>query len=422
MTTNDFCNKKTILIIEPVGSGLGYIPAAKDLGLKVYVFSANRDDRIIPYSYKKQIDKLFILDTNNLKTVKDHLYNLLKVTSLEAIIPGFEYFVDYIYELYDLVNLSPPWGDQANLALRDKAIAREILRKQHFNVPVCAKINQSSDLKLAAKKVSFPSVFKPTKFGGSIHVSKVHNLKELEAAYHAMNKDAWTELGNEIGDQAILESYLSGPEYSVEGFVNNDRTIVVTITEKLLSKEPYFVEVGHITPASVDLYTQTLIEQYIAQVIHALGVHFGAFHSEVKLTCEGPVLIEIAGRPAGDHICDLIELATGINFYKQVLCAFLNKFFSPPNKPSFQYYAGICFFMNNKSSGYLKEIKGTGSLTKLPGFFEFKQTCQDDEFVPNMASIRSRVGYVVFVNEDHNELSSSMHQAHAIIEVITEDI
>lgn len=419
---NEVYNTASVLIIEPAGSGLGYIPAAKGLGLTIYVFSANEDDRIIPDMYKKYIDQLFIVDTNCLRTVKKKLRTLLEKKSLQAIIPGFEYYVDYCLALNDIANLPPPWTEKANQVLRNKLLSRDIINNEGFEVPSFAEIMQASDLYFASQKVNFPAVLKPSRFGGSIHVSKVNNLNELYNAYQAMCEETWKEMGNQVGNQAIIESYISGPEYSVEGFVKNDKVVILSITEKLLSSEPYFVEMGHITPANIGDKTQVMIEQYTKRIITHLGIHYGAFHCEIRMNKEGPQLIEIAGRPPGDHICDLIKLSTGVNFYQQVLNAYLNR---PTllQKPNFKNFAGVCFITNKSGvSGYLKTIQGIDKITKKSSFVTFYRTCNFDEFVPSLNSIRARIGCVFFSDINYKNVHDNIYKTHSVIKLNIEPV
>lgn len=408
---------ESILIIEPSGCGLGYITAAKKLGLTINVFSADKDDRVIPSMYKQYIDNLFVVDTNCLKAVKEKLQILLEKTALQAIIPGFEYYVDYCPKLNYIANLSPPWSDKANQVLRNKLVARQVINNDGFKAPSFAEINHLSDLYFAAKKVNFPAVLKPLKFGGSIHVSKVNNLDELNNAYRAMCQETWTEMGNQVGNQAIIESYISGPEYSVEGFIKNNKIVILSITEKLLSPEPYFVEIGHITPAPIGYNTQMIIEQYTKQIIRNLGIYYGAFHCEIKMSQEGPLLIEIAGRPPGDHICDLIKLSTEVNYYEQVLSAYLDKL-TLLKRPNFKNFAGVCFITNNTGiSGYLKKIQGIDIISQNSSFITFYRTCNLGEFIPSLTSIRSRVGYAFFSNTNYKNVYDNVHKTNSIIQL-----
>ena len=74
----------------------------------------------------------------------------------------------------------------------------------------------------------------------------------------------------QLPDEVLIEEYLQGPEYSVEIFGGE----IIGITRKYLSREPYFVEIGHDFPA-----------QAPHKVLLALGEgsHASAFSSRTLL-------------------------------------------------------------------------------------------------------------------------------------------
>ncbi|PIT08187.1 hypothetical protein BGI40_06865 [Snodgrassella communis] len=81
----------------------------------------------------------------------------------------------------------------------------------------------------------------------------------------------------------LIEEYLHGPEYSVEGYFTQEQFYLASITKKFLSEEPYFVEIGHLTP-SYDLSQkqQETIENYINLILSALKVKIGVIHAEIR--------------------------------------------------------------------------------------------------------------------------------------------
>lgn len=402
-----------VLIIEPSTSGLEYLSNAKKLGLNVYVFSAEIDERIIPDQYRQYIDCLIKIDTNDLEAMSRRIKELLKKTSLDAVIPGFEIFASNAAKLACIAKV-PSVSKSTADALCNKLLARQIMKNNNFKLPHFVEVSTFEDIVAKAKYFEFPAVLKPTTQSGSIHVSKVNNIDELKKAYLSMKNETWTEMGKGVGSQAIVESYVAGPEYSVEGVVSNDKVLILAVTEKILSAEPYFVEMGHIVPAAIDSYTKHLIEQYTQEVVHALGIHYGAFHCEIRFTEGGPVLIEIGARPAGDNICDLIELTTGINYYQQALRAYLNK----PNimyPPKHQYYAGICFFSNNREGGYLRAIKNVSHIESLPGFLKLKQIYPINTYIPPLTAFNGRAAYAIFKTTTYKKLKSVIYQAKNII-------
>lgn len=119
---------------------------------------------------------------------------------------------------------------------------------------------------------------------------------------------------------------MSGREMSVESITENGNTTVVTITDKLVCELPYFVEIGHSEPAILSETEKESIIDITKKAILAMKLINGASHTEIKLTKDGPKIVEIAARLGGDFITSkLVPLSTGINMVEQSLNVVMEK-------------------------------------------------------------------------------------------------
>ncbi|MER5831173.1 ATP-grasp domain-containing protein [Streptomyces sp. NPDC002130] len=73
------------------------------------------------------------------------------------------------------------------------------------------------------------------------------------------------------------------------------------------------MELGHLTPALVDDATLKNVEAYVGDVVRAVGITSGPFHCELRLTADGPVLIEIGARLPSDRTVELLRIVTGVS-------------------------------------------------------------------------------------------------------------
>lgn len=263
-----------ILILEPSTSGLQILPTAYAMGLNVFVLSANQDERIIPDEYNKYIFKQIQVDTNNLSAISEETLKLHKEFIIDAIIPGFEIYVSLAAHLANLIKVAGI-SIETGEALRNKYKMRNMLQEKNIRIPKYFLLDSYDKLEHAAKNINFPCVIKPVDQSGSIHVSKTNNINELSSAYHAMCADTWTEMNKGIGTIALLEEYIDGEEFSVEGFVDKYDIQIVSITKKFLTPEPLFIEMGHIVPANIDINKQNIIKKYVTDVISALNINLG---------------------------------------------------------------------------------------------------------------------------------------------------
>jgi biotin carboxylase len=161
---------------------------------------------------------------------------------------------------------------------------------------------------------TFPVIVKPTDRSGSRGVTKVYKPGKV-------NEAIAKALENSINGGAIVEEFIEGREFSVEGISVNGKHQVLTITDKVTTGEPYYVELEHHQPAQITKVQWQAIEEETLKVLDALKIENGASHTEVFLTEEGRVKIgESAGRMGGDWIgSHMVEASTGFDFLKALI-------------------------------------------------------------------------------------------------------
>lgn len=119
----------------------------------------------------------------------------------------------------------------------------------------------------------------------------------------------------------IIEEYVSGQEYSVEGISYMGKHTILAMTKKYTTGEPHFIETGHLEPAPVSEEMFTHVKKVVIHALDSLGIVNGASHSEIKINDDGNIkIIEIGGRMGGDCIgSDLVYYSTGIDYVKAVI-------------------------------------------------------------------------------------------------------
>jgi|GEM_PF-504236 len=400
-----------ILMVEPCLSSHVQINEALKKGYIPVVLNANSDHRKIPEKVLEKVALKFEVDTNDDEKVINMVKRLKKYIHFSAVVPGSEYYVPLtakVAQELHLLGLTP----EAALRARRKDLMRESLTQRGVQNPLFQKVSDPKNLSLALKKVGCPCIIKPIDFAGSVNVKKVHNVDEAEAAFKAIlaHKGVDKEWGNRKIENAVLvEEYICGPEYSIEGFVNKQKINVVSMTEKFLSPEPDFVEVGHVVRGQLPSHSET-IEKYIQAVVEALELDYGPFHAEVRISDKGPVLMEIAMRLAGDYIPRLIELATGVNYYENNFLLLMGqslKLDRPKNTN-----IGITFFYRPdvekiNSNQYFHQILSRKDVLDAKPYY------QEGDTIPAMPMEKHKLGYAIVEGQDVETLKKSMEEIEA---------
>ncbi len=230
-------------------------------------------------------------------------------------VPFAEQYVEPVAELNAALGLGgiTPAGARA---CRDKYEMRAALRRGGVPVPSYALVRTRAEFDTAVAAIGRPCVAKPAKASASEGVVKIDVDTPLDEAFAFASSVHEVQV---LGGPLLVERYVAGPELSVEAVVQDGRAHVAGCTDKTTEEEPYFAEVMHVHPAPLGGDTVRALHDLADAVVRALGIPDGGIHLEVRLTADGPVVMECAARLGGDSIPILVRLATGIDLYEHVL-------------------------------------------------------------------------------------------------------
>ncbi len=145
---------------------------------------------------------------------------------------------------------------------------------------------------------------------GSIGVSLVRTPEDLPTAVEALPDPS---------EAFLVEEFVEGREYSVEGIFLGGRPKVLAVTGKETMAPPHFVEVAHVLPAILPEATRAEIDRQVCAALTELGLHYGIFHVELWITRRGIVLGEFHVRPGGDGIyLMLAHVIPGLDLFRRV--------------------------------------------------------------------------------------------------------
>ena len=200
------------------------------------------------------------------------------------------------------VNGNPP---EAAMASVDKREARRRFAAAGLIVPWHFAVGADVDADAAPRdaRVRFPCVLKPTGLSGSRGVIRANDAAEFAAALtriRALLARVEVRAERTASDDVLVEGFIPGREYAVEGVLTRGRLHVFTIFDKPDPLDgPFFEETIYVTPASLDSATSDAIGAIVERGARALGLRHGPVHAEVRVSDEGIVLLEIAARPIG---------------------------------------------------------------------------------------------------------------------------
>jgi len=214
--------------------------------------------------------------------------------------------------------LDLPFLDEATARrCRDKHDMRTAFARSE--VPSAASHVATSPAEAAgfAQAIGYPVVFKPRTLASSMGVVRVDEPGQVAAAFAVAAGAAHPRFAREAN--ILVEEYLDGPEVSVESVVVDGHVRSVAVTHKQVGLAPYFEELGHVVSPVASGADQDAIYDVVARAHAALGVNMGATHAELRLTPQGPRMIELGARLGGDLIPYVVHLATGVDLARAAL-------------------------------------------------------------------------------------------------------
>ncbi len=111
-------------------------------------------------------------------------------------------------------------------------------------------------------------------------------------------------------ENLLVESYIDGQEYAVEGFIIDGKFSLLTIFDKPEALTgPYFEETYYLTPTRLESQQKKALIGEITRCCAAYGLEHGPVHAEARLTSSGPILLELAARTIGGQCGQLIEFS-----------------------------------------------------------------------------------------------------------------
>ncbi len=169
-------------------------------------------------------------------------------------------------------------------------------------------------------EATFPVVLKPRHGGGSRDTLPAASPAELRRLVERLVRDP---AADGIDEELVVEEYipdvaapLAGDGFanyvSVESVVSGGRIGHLSVTGRMPPAEP-FRETGFYVPCSLPDDLRDEVVGLAEAAAAALGVTLGCLHTEIKLTPDGPVVIEVNGR-VGGGMSEILEVASGVPF------------------------------------------------------------------------------------------------------------
>lgn len=371
---------KKIMILGASVLQLPAIKKAKELGLQVIAVDMNPE----AIGFKEEGIITEVLSTIDIEKVLEAAkkHNIDGIMTLASDMPMRT--VAVVAKELGLVGISEATAIKAT----NKACMRKCLEENNVPIPRFYRVNTKEEYLEAINTFTTDCIVKPADNSGSRGVVLINDTSDANKVNEAYE---YSKEYSRSGD-IVVEEYMTGPEVSVETLCIEGECHVIQITDKLTTGAPYFVEMGHSQPSLLSQEVCKEIEKVAIAANCAVGIQNGPSHTEIKVTEEGPKIVEIGARLGGDNITThLVPLSTGVDMVEASIHIALGE--KPNIQAEVQKASAIRYLQSE--TGIIESIEGVEEAEKLGGVRQISIVHGKGSSVGEIRNSVDRVGFVI---------------------------
>jgi len=299
----------TILVVGCGFPQLSLVRAAKRMGLRVV--GADMNPRAIAVALADEFHEVSTGDVDGLCALAGRVgARAVTTTGSEVALKSTAYVV---------ARLGLPFYADPETVRRcqDKDAMRAAYAAEGLAVPAFARCRTLQDARALAEERGFPLVVKPARGWGQRGVARVESEAELAPAF----EEARAHSASAGLPLVVVEEWIDGHEYSVNGWIEDGRLVSYCVTERITvpGKRPLGVMIAEVYPSGLRASDEMRVVEEARRGAAALGHVRGPCYSQVALGPRGCFLFETAARLGGGFDADVTRLASGVDLYDRVL-------------------------------------------------------------------------------------------------------
>ncbi|QNS08251.1 ATP-grasp domain-containing protein [Streptomyces xanthii] len=340
---------------------------------------------------------LLTAETNETDALLPFVERTHEALRFDGVITSCDYYLPTAARIADRLGLPGPTAEAVETACRKDA-TRRALAASGVPGPRFARCASLAEAAEAARGIGYPLVLKPVDLCAGMFVRRVDDETALTAAYRALDGFPVNARGQRRNPVVLLEEFLQGPEVSVETVSYAGSARVVGVTDKSVGGAPAFIETGHMFPAALPAADVEAAVDTAVRAVKALGLDEVVAHTEIKLTADGPRVIEVNPRPAGNRITELVRHVTGIDLAAAAVDVALGRQPDLSRRPTGLSSAAIGFLVPDRA-GTLTAIDGSDRVRSADGLLEL-QLAEPGKAVKVAGSNNEYLGHVMAGDAD----------------------
>lgn len=223
----------------------------------------------------------------------------------------------------------------------------------------------------------------------------------------------------------LLEEYIDGTEFTVDGIMTDHGHVSLAISKKKhynynenIASSLYF------SHKDAD-YDYEELKRVNDQYVNLSGLSFGLTHAEYKFKDGRFYLIEIGARGGGNLIsAKIVPLLSGVDNYEYLIDESIGVHYDKNIAIKNNYKARCAvlqFFDTEVREGTVKEIKGDYYLKDNPRILDYCIYCNIGDKISEADNDSKRIGYYIAYGENERELQQIIDNVNKYFKIVVED-
>lgn len=297
---------------------------------------------------------------------------------------------------------------------RNKLAARDAIRGAGLPTPPFQVLPIGADPSALAFSVPYPAVVKPLALSGSRGVMRVNDAQafvdgvtRLRRLLHAADIRVQRDAAHDL---VLVESFIPGREFAVEGVLTHGRFQPFAIFDKPDPLDgPFFEETIYVTPSRAPEAVQAAILEAVASAARALGLVHGPVHAECRVNEAGVFVLEVAARPIGGLCSRALRFAGGVSLEHTLLRHAMGHDISgAAREPG---GAGV-MMIPIPAAGVLRAVDGVDAARAVPLVDDVRITARMDAVLTPLPEGRSYLGFIFASGATPAAVEGALREAH----------
>lgn len=295
---------KKLMLLGGLRYLIPVIEAAHNEGCKVITCDNVPDN--IAHKYSDEYYNISIID-------KDAVLKLARSLQIDGIM-SFAVDPGVVTAAYVAENMNLPFAGSYKSVeiLQNKALFREFLSINNFNVPKAKGYQSYNDAIEEINIFKWPVIVKPVDSAGSKGVIKVENEKELKEAFEYA-------ISFSLSKQVIIEEYIEkrGHSSDCDGFSVDGKLVGVSFNSQYFDNEasnPYTPS-AYSWPSSFSSEQEIELKRELQRLITLLNLKTSVYNIEVRIgEDDKPYIMEFSPRGGGNRLSEMVRFGSGVDF------------------------------------------------------------------------------------------------------------